>query len=91
MQLGWAGCCRASAGGDSSLRGRRFILPNHLAPPAAQTATLFKDGDAWRPKEFVFKVQRVLGEPLCLPLRGCIFADDRTAQLLCAGKQMSVA
>ncbi|KAI7838889.1 hypothetical protein COHA_007354 [Chlorella ohadii] len=28
-----------------------------------QTATLFKDGDAWRPKEFVFKVQRVLDNP----------------------------
>ncbi len=48
-----AACCAAN----------RTISPRLCRPPrpSFQTATLFKDGDAWRPKEFVFKVQRVLG------------------------------
>jgi hypothetical protein len=40
--------------------------------PSPQTATLYKEsgaaasGGGWRPKEFVFKVQAVRGEHVCL-------------------------
>lgn len=63
MERGWLrvcwhteGCCSCDAATH---------LPARLS---RQTATLFKDGDAWRPKEFVFKVQRLLGGWLCMCL-----------------------
>lgn len=56
MECGWLQVCWQSEGCCF------FDAATHqLARLFRQTATLFKDGDAWRPKEFVFKVQRLLG------------------------------
>ena len=50
----------SAAGGAATRRCSAHAQPA-CAARHMQTATLFKEGDAWRPKEFVFKVQRVLG------------------------------